>query len=900
MKFKTSTLNLINTLFTAIVFTTVIGYFLIVDIQKEFDNSKKIIKEYDIAMKKKAIKYEVDRAIEKLTINRMYTYKSKKMMLKRKLDHFATMFDSIVINDKINIDMASNLFEIDNINSDHYFFIFDKNEKIKHFTKESNLVDTIVKDSSLDDTTKQLVKKAIENGYANSQEIFPTKDQIKSNKKTLYITKIENHDYYIGVGIYINELELQTQNKILNVLSGDRFGQSRDGYFWVFNTNGTIIAEPENPLMVGQSMINLKDPSGKNIYKEFLNILNNGNGYGYLDCKDYKNDTLDSKSTYIREIKDWNLVLATSFYHKDIAEQISKKQDFLENLINKDISKVFTMLLILFITTIIVAYYISRKIGKLEEEQEEHLAMLENYKHALDESSIVTITDKLGVIKYVNNSFCKVSGYTKEELIGNTHKMVRHDSTPKDTFKNMWETISLGKVWKGIIRNRSKNGKSYYHSGTILPLTDKNGDIIEYMAISFNVTELFENREKLENIFLTDRLTSLGSRFKLLQELEDSNSDDNLIALIDIDRFREINNTYGNQFGDTLIKDIANTIFALIEKDEYKLYRIHADVFCVLTHDKSISQFIEKIKKLISDVTSDNYTLEGKEFSINFTTSFAKGDSNVLAYADTALKNAKRHKKVFEVYSHDLELTKEYEDNIYWVNVLNQAFKDDLIFPFYQPIYNYHTGKIEKYETLVRMITNGEIISPINFLEVAKKTKLYSKITTTMVEKVINKFKNLNYEFSINLSVDDLLNSETMDLIYTLAKKENIFKRMVIEIVESEELQSFDEVHTILKRFKDAGSKIAIDDFGSGYSTFDYLIYLNADYIKIDASIVKLIESDERAKEIVSSITAFAKKSNMKTIAEYVSSSEIDHIVKELGVDYAQGYYYGKPQEDIV
>jgi diguanylate cyclase (GGDEF)-like protein/PAS domain S-box-containing protein len=647
--------------------------------------------------------------------------------------------------------------------------------------------------------------------------------------------------------------------------------------------------------------VTIRDRNGVYLFKEFNKAINNDYKAGYANYLWYNKDgIIDQKTSYVRLLNGWDLVVGTGFYHSSIDKLIIKKQALLEKFLKQDLIKMSIILLVLFLSTTAIAIYISNKTKKLEEEEEEHLAMLENYKIALDESSIVTITDINGKIEYVNEQFCRVSGYCDNDIIGLSHKIVRHENTPKETFKELWETISSGNIWKGVIKNKTKTGESYYNSATIVPLKDIKGDITGFISISYNVTELIENKEKLENIFLTDRLTSLGSRFKLLQELDNSNEQTNLLALIDIDSFRGINNLYGQEFGDEVIKIVANLIFKALEKYDYKLFRIHADVFAVLSRGDRFTIFLEKIKHAVDDINSNTVNIKSQKISISFTTSFARGDSNVLAYADSALKSAKKNKKLFEVYSDDIQITKEYEDNIYWVNTLKQAFKDDLIFPFYQPIYNYHTGKIEKYECLVRMINDGKIVSPNSFLDVAKKTKLYSKITITVIEKVINKFKNLDYEFSINLSVEDLLNSETMDFLYSMAKKENIFKRMVIEIVESEELQSFDEIHNILQRFKKAGSKIAIDDFGSGYSTFDYLIYLNADYVKIDGSIVKLIEKDERAKDIVKSIIEFAKKSNMKTIAEYVSSVEIDTIVSELGVDYAQGFYRGKPAEDII
>ena len=199
----------------------------------------------------------------------------------------------------------------------------------------------------------------------------------------------------------------------------------------------------------------------------------------------------------------------------------------------------------------------------------------------------------------------------------------------------------------------------------------------------------------------------------------------------------------------------------------------------------------------------------------------------------------------------------------------------------------------------MRLIEDDKVIPPGEYLDVAKKTKLYPELTYKMVAKSMSKFANNDKEFSINLSIEDLMNPELMVFVYDYAEQKEIFQRLVLEIVESEEIEDSDAISKIIERFKERGTKIAIDDFGSGYSNYEYLISLHADYIKIDGSIISHILEDERTAEVVKSIVTFAKKSNMKTIAEFVSSKELDEKVKSLGVDFAQGYYYGKAQEEI-
>jgi diguanylate cyclase (GGDEF)-like protein/PAS domain S-box-containing protein len=893
MSLKISKLNFYNVFFTGLIFTSVIAYFFIIDVQAEYKEKSKIIEEKYIKNEKVRIKNEVSRVVNKLNYYKHYVYNLKQKEFRDKVDYITSIVSKSMYNKNI-ID----ILKADD-RSDHYFFLFNKNGNIIYDSIDSSIVNKNIFIDNISDDLKRISKRAIESDVS----YLPLK-KIKNSKLTnipIYAKKIGKRDLYLGIGIIKDDVESKIMNLIINQLFDDRYGDDSQGYFWLQTVDSTMIMHPLKQNLVGKNLENMKDPRGKYIFKEFRKAIDSIENGDYVEYHwYYKDNTIYKKMSYVKLIDDWDLIVGTGFYYKDIENMIANDEKFIEEFINSDIKKVITILAILMILTTAFAYYISRKIQRLEEEDIEHLRMLENYKIVLDESSIVSRTDKSGKIEYVNDEFCRVSGYEKGEVVGKSHNIIRHENTPRETFKELWGTILSGRVWRGVIKNRTRDNKSYYNKTTIVPLKDKNDEIIGFISCSSNITELIENKEKLENIFLTDRLTSLGSRFKLLQELEANSLNNNLIALIDIDRFREINNLYGQAIGDLLIKKVADKVFNELNKDGYMIFRIQADVFSVLTQGEDLSVFVEKIRRLVEVMSAQPITIKGVEVLVNFTTSFAKGDSNVLAYADTAIKNAKRNKRVYEIYSYEMQLTKEYEDNIYWVNTLKQAFKDDLLYPFFQPIYNYNTNKIEKYECLVRMVNSGEVIAPYHFLDVAKKTKLYSKITTTVAEKSINMFKNCDLEFSINLSVEDLLNSETMDYIYTLAKRANVFDRMVLEIVESEELQSFDEILGILNRFKEKGSKIAIDDFGSGYSTFDYLIYLNADYIKIDASIVKLINDDERALEVVQSIVNFAKKSGMKTIAEFVCNKEIDDKIRNLGIDYAQGFYYGEPKCTLI
>lgn len=521
------------------------------------------------------------------------------------------------------------------------------------------------------------------------------------------------------------------------------------------------------------------------------------------------------------------------------------------------------------------------------------LAELQSYKRAMDANSIVSKADRRGIITYANEKFSEVSGYSKKELIGKPHSIVRHPDTPSELFKELWETIQAKKIWNGILQNRCKNGESYYVDISILPILDQNNEIVEYIAVRHDITELILNKKAFEKRVITDSLTGLGNRFKLLEDIK--NKSYSAMLLIDIDGFNEINDFYGYEFGDKVIlafgKLLKNDLSQICQ-----IYRLHGDQFALLGCNVEKSDFVKHVQSFCSKVNQQEVIIDETEISLQTTASISFESSSLIASCDMARRYAKQHAQHLIIYSEGLGVEAEIKNNISWTLKLKKAFSEDRIDVYFQPIWNNQTKKIEKYESLVRLIDEkGEIISPYFFLKVAKKSKQYSELSQTVIRKVSEYAVDLEgADVSINLTKDDILDQHIMPCINQNLKS-TVKNKIVIELVESEGIDNFAEVTEFIEKAKSKGCQIAIDDFGTGYSNFEYLLRLKADIIKIDGSLIKDIHLNKAQENIVRLIIEFAQKQNMKTIAEFVSSKEIYDKVVELGIDYSQGYYIGKP-----
>ncbi|MDN5068512.1 EAL domain-containing protein [Aliarcobacter butzleri] len=527
--------------------------------------------------------------------------------------------------------------------------------------------------------------------------------------------------------------------------------------------------------------------------------------------------------------------------------------------------------------------------------KENHI--LKQYNEATKDSNIISTADLKGNITYVNDKFCEVSLYTYEEVLGKPHSIVRGEEDD-EIFQQLWETIKNKKVWYGVLKNRKKNGEFYWVNINIRPILDEKNEIIEYIAIRHEITDLVLKTEELKRNLRLDSLTNIGNRYKLIEDV--SKSVNPCISILDIVSFSDVNDFFGYKTGDNVLKIVARKIEELlIDKENYKVYRDHSDTFCIVAQNEDRDKFIKNIDEISKTIGKVPIVIKSRELYVQLSYVFSfESKENLLETANIIKRYSQANKNII-IYDKALELEKDYEKNIFWTLKIKKALDEDKIVPYFQPIYNLKTNKIEKYEALVRLIDGNNVISPYYFLDISKKSKQYLQLTKTMIQKTFDYFRDKDFEFSINLTFEDIKSEYISSFIIQLLKEYEIGHRVVFEIVESEEIDNFRKINEFFVTIREYGCKIAIDDFGSGYSNFEYLAKLNVDYIKIDGSLIKDILINKSSQNIVSMLVNFAKGQKVKTIAEFVSNKDILNKVRELGIDYVQGYYIKEPIASI-
>ena len=524
------------------------------------------------------------------------------------------------------------------------------------------------------------------------------------------------------------------------------------------------------------------------------------------------------------------------------------------------------------------------------------------YKKAIDESSIVSKTDKNGLITFVNKKFCEISGYEEDELIGKSHNIVRHPSMTKEFFNNLWKTITNKEIFKGVIVNKKKNGLVYYVDTTIIPILDENKNIEEFIAIRHDITKVYEQKKLIEEQFI-DELTILPNRQKLLKDLKDSKIQK--IAMININSFRDINNFYGFEAGDLVLKKFSQILLDKISTNiNLDLYRVANDVFAICTkHKDNLEEIRDICTNIIEHFSLNPILINNNSFYLSISIGVARNckdsavQNNLLSKAEYALRMAKKRDISILFLDENIELYNKLKENKKLIEELKNALISNNLLIYGQKLIN-NISKKEKYEILMRVkLEDGSILTPYSFLKEAKKAKLYLGMTRMLVKKACEYFKGKDIDFNLNLTLEDIKDQYTMDFIVNAMEKTNTAKQITFEIVESEGIESFTEVSNFIKKAKKLGCKIAIDDFGTGYSNFEYIIKLDVDYIKIDGSLIKNINTDNNLYLTVQTIVGFAKALKIKTVAEFVHNEDVLNCVQILDIDYSQGFFIDEPKE---
>jgi diguanylate cyclase (GGDEF)-like protein len=408
--------------------------------------------------------------------------------------------------------------------------------------------------------------------------------------------------------------------------------------------------------------------------------------------------------------------------------------------------------------------------------------------------------------------------------------------------------------------------------------------------------QLIELAHKYEDVYkqmTTHPLTKLPNRQKL-NEMLDSEGAKNLV-LINIDGFSMINETQGFDVGDELLMQMGAFLYSMYS-EEMHVFHLEADTFGVLCTKREMRE--ERLLSIQTDVNMVNFLLGGIEKRLSITMGLAiHEEGNLIQKAEFALKDARSMgRNRASTYSKDSKIVKTIQHNSIWIQRVREALQSEKILSYYQPIFSLQSGEIVKYETLVRLSFEDEIIAPAEFLSCAKTSGQLYQIFKIMFENACQKTKEFSGQITVNMTDLDLQEPSLMEFIEeTMERYGTNPAQLGIEILEEKSIMNNELAHERIVALAERGLSIIIDDFGAQCSNFGQLTNLPIAALKIDGSFIRDLDSNPKHRIITESIVEFANKMNIPTVAEFVHSKEIFDIVSKMGISYAQGFHLGKP-----
>jgi diguanylate cyclase (GGDEF)-like protein/PAS domain S-box-containing protein len=509
-------------------------------------------------------------------------------------------------------------------------------------------------------------------------------------------------------------------------------------------------------------------------------------------------------------------------------------------------------------------------------------------------------------IVYGSPNHKEILEYDPEVLMGQSWLNFVHPDDRKQSEQALRRMLADGITDRNVLRFRSRLNQWRWLdvSGSLLKRAEEPVDNI--LLVSRDITESKKTEARLEHMALNDPLTDLGNRERFSQQLagvlaDPSRSGRDVLVLIDIDDFKLVNDTKGHLAGDNALRWLASVLRAVFD-GTHSICRLGGDEFCVILRDVAASQAFELGTRLIEETRgkSQGFTGTGITLSVGVAT-IEPGISHeeLLFRADSVLYAAKlAGKNRCLLYRSDSEELSAIRAEAEWFGRIKRGFAQERFHLFYQPIIDLKTGESYCAEALIRYLDErGVWHAPAEFLPAAERFHLMNELDQFVIRRVLSEYADERRgRVSINLSGQSVSNPNTVEFIASSLRRMKIDpRRILFELTETVFIKSLEKACEVVNEIRALGCTFSLDDFGSGFSSLRYLRSLPVDIVKIDGSFVKNIRSDQIDLTLLRSMNEIAHLLGKRTVGEFVDSGEMSRSLKELGVDYGQGYYFGAP-----
>ncbi|GHU02365.1 hypothetical protein FACS1894186_6880 [Alphaproteobacteria bacterium] len=526
--------------------------------------------------------------------------------------------------------------------------------------------------------------------------------------------------------------------------------------------------------------------------------------------------------------------------------------------------------------------------------------------------NVIVVADAAGSIAWVNDAFTKASGYAPEEAIGRSMAIMKSGSQDEEFYRAMWQSIRAGNPWKGRLTERHKYGAIYDVEQTVQPVRDASGDLKYFVVVQHSTDAEYQNRSKIDILAGYDRLTGLSNRYRFHKELQrvvadlSESNDEFALVFLDLTGLSKVNDTFGHEYGDRILKLAAERIIARVPQGSI-VSRVGGDEFAIImpphndmNHTLAAIRDIIKIISTYGATGSDDITI-GMSVGISLYPKDAIDAESLERFADIALQKARRlSSNAYLFFTADMSV--ETEERITLERDLRRALSSQEFALFIQPQIDIRTRKIIGGETLIRWFhPQRGMIPPLKFIGIAEETGLIVRIGEWCLREALRHWRKLDSigitlpTISVNLSAAQFQAGNILETAIKALGYEGVpAERLELEITESVLMHDSYSAVDMLKRLSKLHIQLAIDDFGTGYSSLNYLRQFPVNRLKIDKSFVDELLNDGHT-EITKAIISLGHSLNMNILAEGVEHETQMTVLEDCGCDSVQGYLIAKP-----
>ena len=768
------------------------------------------------------------------------------------------------------------------------------------------------------------------------QTLLAYKKSIKDITSIAYIILEENYRLYKKNQITKEEAIKQSFDTIAKI----KYGHELD-YIYILDEKGNLVLHPDKRY-ANTNIYYTPDLNGKLFVHDIINnSMKNGDTYTRYSWHKLNQEVVSEKIVYSKYFKPFNMIVSSGVYIDDFIKDSQLREYTIRKSIN-DMLKGYVVGKSGYVYIVdqdfkLISHpnksYIGKSVAEItlnqinEDLTPKIVHAYENqtqfeylWNHPKDVNNF--IHKKTGWVKYNDHyDWYIISSTYESDFIKDAKEIntIVIQVSSMIFFVLMIIGVYLIKQIVNPLNHLSRNAIKVKDGDFTVRNAVESRDEIGILAEQFNFMldtieqniNSLEHQVELRTNELThklyhDELTDIYNRYALLEHLKDKEFA--TLILIDIDTFDDINELYGFRVGNEVLKRTTHMLLDFSQKHDYKLYRLYGDIFGLLTVNMvydfhKVESTIKGINELFHD---HNIRMADTDIDVHVgvTMGISICQDEPIKTANIALKAAKKSDRNFYIYNNEIDPKEKIQQAIYWKNKIKQAILENKIVPFFQPILD-REQNIVKYESLMRMQDFQDnktvYITPNFFLDIAAKTKQHNELSKIMLERALSALQHTDKTISVNMGFENIQNKDFIASVDKLLRyaDEKICSRLVFEILESDIIWDYSILEDFIAKYKAKGIKIAIDDFGAGYSNFKHILNARPDYLKIDGSLIRDIDKDQDSYELVKSIVQFSQSLGIRTIAEFVHSKEVFEIVHELGIDEFQGYYFGAPEKDF-